>query len=473
MAMPIQIPWAVQEQRAAAAAQPAQPGQPAPTPPTGTGVQTTAGGAQPNQTLGGGFLGPGGGMGPGGMIPWQNWMTSGGVNPGGWASTGGVNASNWMGLGGGPDLSFLQNFNTSGQVNPTSAQSLADAGQSYADTAYQQATRELDPQWQAQQKQFDQQMVNQGLAPGSQAYETALTNFNNAKNDAYAQARNQAQTQGLAAQAQGFGQGLSQGQLGAQLAQALLGSNTSIANQQLGGNASVTNQLLGGNQALMNALLGGNSGIAQQLIGGQAQMNAANASAGASRYATSQNHDIAQQQLDNNLLTSLLGGGLGITSYNNGLLNNDQQRNMNFFGYMPNGAGNGQIDVQNPYNNYYNGQMNQWGYQNQQANSQNQMWANLIGSGIGMYMMCSRAVKTIEGPLEPVKAMDAIRSLPVDRWSYHGENVVHIGTYAEDFNKALDLPPKPVIDPIDMLGAILAAVKELDGRMAKLEASRG
>ena len=69
--------------------------------------------------------------------------------------------------------------------------------------------------------------------------------------------------------------------------------------------------------------------------------------------------------------------------------------------------------------------------------------------------------------------LDAIRSLPVDRWHYHGENVTHIGTYAEDFNKALDLPPKKIIDPIDMLGALTAAVQSLAQKVEALEKRNG
>src|SRR5690348_5244335 len=165
-------------------------------------------------TLGGGFIGPGYPMNdPTRMGGWTNWMTSGGVNPGGWQTTGGVNPQGWQGMGGGPDLSFLSNFNTNAQIAPTTADSLQSAAQPYTDSAYQAQTRELDPQWQASQAQFNQQMVNQGLAPGSAAYQTAFDNFNRAKDDAYNQARQTAQTQGLQAQAQGFGQGLSQSQL--------------------------------------------------------------------------------------------------------------------------------------------------------------------------------------------------------------------------------------------------------------------
>ena len=377
--MPIQIPWAVQNQRdeaaAAAARNPQTPA--APANPAGP-AQTPQGQGQQLGYLtpaGGGFQGSAGG--PQGMVPWANWMTSGGVNPTGWQS-----------LGGAPNLGFMQQLqglfgqNAGGtgdgsaanptSVAPTDANSLFNAGQSYADTAYSQATRQLDPQWQQQEAQFNQQMVNQGLAPGSAAYETAKANFDQAKNDAYSQARAQSQQQGLAAQAQGFGQGLSQSQLSSQLAQALLGANTSLANQQLGGNAS-----------LMSALLGGNSNIAQQLIGGNATMNAAQAGANASRFATSQNHDIQQQNLDNGMLMQLLGLGNGVTQYNNGLINNDQNRNMQFFQYLPSGGGGSGIDVQSPYNNQYTGNMNQWNYQNQQAQAQNNMYANMMMAFLG------------------------------------------------------------------------------------------
>jgi hypothetical protein len=83
---------------------------------------------------------------------------------------------------------------------------------------------------------------------------------------------------------------------------------------------------------------------------------------------------------------SLLGMGQGVNSYNNGLIQQDQNRNQSFFGYMPNGAGNSQIDVQGPMNNAWNGQMNQWQYGQNQANAQNQnyaQWAALLASMYG------------------------------------------------------------------------------------------
>lgn len=43
----------------------------------------------------------------------------------------------------------------------------------------------LDPQWKTSQDQLDQQLFNKGVTPGSEAYDTAMRNFNQQKDDAY------------------------------------------------------------------------------------------------------------------------------------------------------------------------------------------------------------------------------------------------------------------------------------------------
>lgn len=460
--MPIQIPWAVQNQRdqaaAAAAANPAQtpatPAQPAQTPPQNYGGPSPTPQGDPTQQAG--YLGNTGQYaGPAGMAPWASWMASGGANPAGWQQ-----------LGGGPDSSFFQTFQNylNGGANPTqvsstSAQDMQNAAQPYADQAYQASMRELQPQLNQQTAQFQQQMISQGIAPGSAAYQQAQDQLSRSQNDAMAQARQQAQQQGLAAQAQGFGQGLSQSQLASTLAGQLLGANTSFANQQLGGNASI-----------MNALLGGNSGIAQQLIGAAAQRDAANASASASRANSQNSYRLGEDQLalqgqnaDFGNLMQLLGLGSGVTSYNNGLLNQNQQNAMQFLGYMPQG-GSGSIDAQSPYNNQYQGNMNQWNYANQQANAENQAGMSLAM----MALLCDREAKFDCAPFN-ISTSEILAGLPVERWRYkHAPEDVHIGTYAQDFNKALGLVPRETISVVDMLGFMLAALKEQAAKLDRI-----
>lgn len=416
-----------------------------------TGAQITPTGPQQGAT----GLGQSGGA----LGQWAPWMTSGGVN-----------AQDWQGLGGQPNLDFLNAGQWSqGGADPTrvtmNRQNPFAGVQQYTDQAYGEATRQLDPQWEQQQATFDQQMVNRGIAPGSEAYQQARSDFDRSRNDAYSQARGQAMQQGLGAQNQMFGQGLAESGLSNQLAQALIGANTSIANQQLGGNASIMQQLLGGNQ-----------GIAQSLIGGNATRDAARSSASASMRNAGLNYQLGQDQLaaqigqqDFGNLMQLLNMGQGVNSYNNGLLTQDQQRNQSFFGNMPNQQ-YGNVNVMDPYSQQYGGQMNQWQAGQNQQNAQNQQYAQYAALLASMY--CSRDFKDIEGAQDTALTLHAICSLPVDRWQYKGDGVPHIGTYAEDFNKALGLPESKVISIIDMLGATLGAVQELAKKVDRLEAAR-
>lgn len=92
------------------------------------------------------------------------------------------------------------------RVNPTELSGM----QPFIDAAYNQSASRLDPQFAQADRAFQQQMVNQGLQPGTQAYDDARANFDRNRNDAYASARNAAMGQGLAAQGQAFGQGAQQ-----------------------------------------------------------------------------------------------------------------------------------------------------------------------------------------------------------------------------------------------------------------------
>jgi hypothetical protein len=57
--------------------------------------------------------------------------------------------------------------------------------QATADNIFKLGSDRLDPMWKANQDAFDAKMANQGVQPGSQAYDNAYRDFNSAKNDAY------------------------------------------------------------------------------------------------------------------------------------------------------------------------------------------------------------------------------------------------------------------------------------------------
>jgi hypothetical protein len=72
--------------------------------------------------------------------------------------------------------------------------------------AYGQATSRLDPRFQQQESQMRTQLLNQGLDPTSEAFQTEMKNFNMGKNDAYTSAMNSAIGQGTQAGNAIFGQ---------------------------------------------------------------------------------------------------------------------------------------------------------------------------------------------------------------------------------------------------------------------------
>lgn len=67
---------------------------------------------------------------------------------------------------------------------PLDLQSVQDV----SDKAYGAMTSRLDPQWSAREQQQKTQLANQGLVPGGEAYDNAMRDFNNSRNDAYQQA---------------------------------------------------------------------------------------------------------------------------------------------------------------------------------------------------------------------------------------------------------------------------------------------
>lgn len=92
--------------------------------------------------------------------------------------------------------------------------------QQASDAIYSNATRYLDPQFTQEQRQLEDQLSRQGIPVGSEAYNSAMTNFNNTKNQAYGSARDTATAGGSQAASNLFNL-------------ALLGQNQNINQQQL------------------------------------------------------------------------------------------------------------------------------------------------------------------------------------------------------------------------------------------------
>jgi hypothetical protein len=151
--------------------------------------------------------------------------------------------------------------------------------QQAVDALYKANTQYLDPQFAQSQAKMESQLANQGITRGSEAYNNAMLNFNNQKQQAYTDARNQAIGQGTAA-AQGlFGMGLQ----GAQFGNTSLGQQfeqNATAQQLANASAGQNNANAQTNMGLTNAALGqqfGQYATAQQLANSAAGQNNANA----------------------------------------------------------------------------------------------------------------------------------------------------------------------------------------------------
>lgn len=113
------------------------------------------------------------------------------------------------------------------QVDPTTGSERfewsSDHRQRAEDAAYGRATSRLDPQFAQQAEALEVKLRNQGLRPGDQAYDSAMANFDRARNDAYEQARLGAVGTGRMEDQQAYNQ-----------AQGTFGTNLSADQQRFG-----------------------------------------------------------------------------------------------------------------------------------------------------------------------------------------------------------------------------------------------
>lgn len=305
--------------------------------------------------------------------------------------------------------------------------------QQFADATWADFQRRFAPQQAQARARFDQDMVNRGMAPGTAAYDAAYANFERGQNDATAAAQLASQQAALAAQGQFYDQNAVEAQLANALAQAQMSASASMYGSDQGARASMYGADIG-------------------------------------RMNFTDNLGYQRERGDMSDLMGLIGLGNQNTSYNNGLLGFDQERAGAFNNMIP-GVNPTSIDVTGPYNANYQGQVNNANQQNAADQAQRQQQQQLYTT-IASFFLSSRDAKTALGPVDSEEVLAAIRSLPAERWKYHGSEQVHFGTFAEDFNEKVVGERRPFIAVIDMLGALVGAVKALADKVDKLEAAR-
>jgi hypothetical protein len=174
-------------------------------------------------------------------------------------------------------------------IDPQAAQ---QAGQQGQQAAYAAQTQYLDPQFAQEGTSLESQLANQGLTPGSQAYTNAMTNYNNAKQQAYSNAANQSVLTGQ--------------QIGSQMLQNELSTAGQKAN--LYGQQVSLSQLPYSQLASLSGLVPGNTGTASSAA------NPANiAQAFENQYQGQLNAYNSQVQSQNSTMGGLFGLGSAAT----------------------------------------------------------------------------------------------------------------------------------------------------------------
>ena len=73
-------------------------------------------------------------------------------------------------------------------------------------------------------------------------------------------------------------------------------------------------------------------------------------------------------------------------------------------------------------------------------------------------------VQNLKEDIEPVdteSVAKALKGLPISRWKYKGDSVRHIGPMAQDFQEAFGVGDGKHIHLVDVMGVLLAGMKEM------------
>jgi hypothetical protein len=203
--------------------------------------------------------------------------------------------------------------------------------QQAVDALYKANTQYLDPQFAQSQAKMESQLANQGITRGSEAYNNAMLNFNNQKQQAYTDARNQAIGQGTAA-AQGlFGMGLQGAQFGNTALGQQFGQNVT-AQQLANASAGQNNANAQTNMGLTNAALGQQFGqnVTSANFANAAQQQAYNQAQGNAQFQNAaQAQQYGQNLSDMQAQNTAVGQRFGMDTSNQASTNNAQTQQYN------------------------------------------------------------------------------------------------------------------------------------------------
>lgn len=164
-------------------------------------------------------------------------------------------------------------------------------------------------------------------------------------------------------------------------------------------------------------------------------------------------------------LSNSSGGAASATAMTGGQLANSATSIM---GQGYSGAMRGYSNQANILNQQFNQQMQSYNASNAQTSG----IMSGLGSIAGLFMLSDEDAK--EDKKEVKGVLDALKEMPVEAWKYkdgtgQDPNQEHVGTYAQDFQKATGLGDGKTINVVDALGVTMGAVKELAEKVEKIK----
>jgi hypothetical protein len=91
-------------------------------------------------------------------------------------------------------------------------------------------------------------------------------------------------------------------------------------------------------------------------------------------------------------------------------------------------------------------------------------WMNVIGAGaqLGSAAILAASDRNIKYDIEEAPGvLSALKNLPIATWKYKGDDVKHIGPMAQDFQESFGVGDGKNIALVDVMGVLLASMKEL------------
>lgn len=223
----------------------------------------------------------------------------------------------------------------------------------------------------------------------------------------------------------------------------------------------------------------------------QTQFNTALADAGAQNQARKNVRDKAlalQYQAANmgNILpqqaNQSVGAGLGAGSSAIGLQQGNQQLFNNSTGMVNSGysgAMQGYQGMSNSLNNLYSNQLSAWQAQQQQAAQKSAGLGNFLGGVAGLatsFLPSDKNIKKNKRKIHDGEGLNAINAMPVEKWQYKpgiADEDEHIGTYAQDFQKATGKGDGKTIPIGDAIGITMKAIQDLDKKVENVARAVG